>query len=247
MKTFFAALVLIGVWLNPSLAQSPVRDLKDNQTILRVQRCAGLSNCNLTVTVNGKTVPPGTTNNDIAWTDISDKVKPGVNTVKLTWDNNVDNLTVFVSYATRKGDFREILKTQETTSSGIFKTLAAQNIRERTYTFVVPAAGDDNRAGSKDRQTVIRGQAPANFTVFINGQRIVDLSRWELTLDVSKFVKPGENQIRLVWQVPVPGLWLRIAYAPTKNKFQELTFINLNGQAVADKPGEKTVIFTVPK
>ena len=222
-------------------AQEALPPLKDNQTILKFN--GGGRIAKITVRVNEQTVPPGASDS-IKWTDISARTRPGRNTVRVSW-NQPTIAAVYVSHAATKGAFRRV---------GQYDVLMseASKAKEKEFVFTLPgtaqtdvAGGRPPRPGSANRQVVIIGSAEKRATVYLNGKKAGDFAS-RLTLDVSNLAKPGENQLRVTWKEP-QFVSVKVSYAREKDRFHDLTSINLGRGETEKLSGETTATFTLPE
>ncbi|MDX1933122.1 MAG: hypothetical protein SFU56_10995 [Capsulimonadales bacterium] len=213
---------------NAALARIPRRD---NQVILRASGGYGTP---ITVYVNGQQVDSKPV---IYWTDITAYCKPGENTVRAVQSRRMGS--VEISHAPTAGKFRRLLRYAINPVTG-GKT-------DSTFTFTLPgsaldeAQGKSPVSGSASRQVILRSALIRPAVVYLNGKRVGTV-QVNNNLDVGNLVRPGENELRIVWAQSGTIGNVKVAYANTKNKFRDIARIGVIPQE-SRQPGEKTTTF----
>lgn len=82
------------------------------------------------------------------------------------------------------------------------------------------------------------------FAVYLNGKKIGDY-KGLVKVDVSPYVKAGENTMKIVWPKKTWGN-VKIAHAKQKNDFKDISKIEIM-YAEGKEAGSETVSFLLPK
>lgn len=102
--------------------------------------------------------------------------------------------------------------------------------------------------GSHDKQTLLINHiAYGSAAVYVNGKKVGDFSGTYVPLDISSYVHPGANKMRVIWgkeegHTSIIGS-IDVSYAATKNNFRRIAGNGLTGPHGADK----TITFNLPK
>lgn len=244
-----AALILLAFSLLPLGARA--QGSKSNQTLLKVNMVRGF----VTVSVNGQKVGRygkegvTATGNGIEDIDISRHVRPGKNRLTLAWSEKVYPMgEVSIGYAKEKNRFRQLADLK----MGVF----SKPKESKTVTFTLPqangamvetpTAGKKPRPGSGAHQTLMTANITrGNVTAFVNGKKVGSYNSGVVPLDISNYVKGGENTLRLSWsgsQTPIGSL--SIAYAEEASRFRTVAKHDLG--VFTKTKGGGSVTFILP-
>jgi hypothetical protein len=225
-----------------SRAQGTVAEERDNQTILRGIVGYGKA---ATIFINDQQVPTGANGSYSNWVDVSRFVRPGENVLRIEGDD-LRLFNVTVSHAETRGKFRRL---------GMFANTPTRASRQEppyVYRFSLPGdarqdvpGGNAPRAGSRDNQTLLVTGSIKPVTAYVNGRRVGDFQVGN-KLDISNFIRPGENRLRVTWTDRTYPFVVRIAHAKSKNAFYDVTKLQVTKPDERAR-GEKEVLFTVPK
>lgn len=246
------ALLLTLLFAAVSLSEARAQGSKPNQTLLKAQTAVGY----VTAYVNGKKVGRwGTTSaftstkGSFGKVDISPYVKPGNNTLKVVWDSpkSLCSGSVEIAHATQTNQFRDLA---DITVGPMQKPTG-----ERTVTFVVPNAagvigqtagqtGARPRMGSGANQTRLSvSVAKGSLTVFVNEKKVGSYDSGYVPLDISNYVRGGENTLRVVRTSDNAVGTVSVAFAASPNQFRKLAEYQFT---VLNKESGKTLSFNLP-
>ncbi|HEY5341936.1 MAG TPA: hypothetical protein VIK27_12980 [Candidatus Aquilonibacter sp.] len=88
---------------------------------------------------------------------------------------------------------------------------------------------------------------PDGVSLAINGQEIDRLESVTYD-DVTSVVHAGTNTLVVTWNGPVQKLNFKVAYAPTRNDFENVAVVQADSSsdAALRQAGSRTVTFTIP-
>lgn len=247
---------LLGLFLCLALmpAWARAQGSRENQTLLKVNVPRGF----VTVFVNGQKV--GTfgqktvlANDPHALTDkdVSALVRPGKNALKVVWSGKSAPLgSVNISYAKERNAFRKV--------AGIDFGVMNKNAASKTVSFNLPKAdgtfaqtptksGEAVGPGSRARQTLMTANITrGDITVFVNGKKVGSYTSGSLVpLDISNYIKGGENTVRLVWDESIfPVGSVSISYAARPSRFRKVATYDMG--TFTKKKGGTSVTFSLP-
>lgn len=167
-------------------------------------------------------------------------LKVGTNTLRVVWTRPQVS-SVKIAHAAPGQDYRDLVSVDLDVSN-----TGAPG--EKTLTFQVLPAGSKARAGSGQTQTVVKARTySGSFTVYLNGQEVGGFQgTFAEPLDISDFVKKGENLLRVVWKTP-GDTTITVAHAAQKNAFRNLARLEVtHANGLGSRAGEKTIRFTLP-
>ena len=237
----------------PGFAQASSAD----QTLVRVNMVNGY----VTLYVNGQSVGRVGKANvlsgggaGIKEISISRYVKPGPNKLRIVWsEQRVPNGTIAVGYAPGGSAMRALASVK-------LDVVSAKASGERTVTFNVPRSGTNQSVaadkapsgtvapGSHANQTLLSANIAngATGTVFINDKKAGTFTGAYVPIDISDYVRVGENALRLEWQgKTAPAGSVSVSYAAQASKFRTLNTFALNPLSTRGN-NKFTGSFTVP-
>lgn len=217
-----------------------------DKTVLKTNMVRGY----VSVYVNGqqvgrygsKGILKGAPGEGIASVSLVRFVRPGRNTLRLVWSEDKFPVgEIHVSHARAGGAFREI-----TAHSFDVMTKAKG---ERSVEFNLPGvtSGKQPHPGSGDNQTLLTANITrGNIVVFVNGKKVGSYAQGLVPIDISNYVKGGENSLRLSWNETVfPIGTVGISHAVTKNQFRTIASHDLG--VFTKKSGDNnSITFSLP-
>jgi hypothetical protein len=100
------------------------------------------------------------------------------------------------------------------------------------------------RAGSQYNQTLLVTESISPITAWVNGKRVGDFQAGN-KLDISNFIRSGENTLRITWQNSTWPFSVRVAHAENKNAFRDVSRVSV-GTLNERRQMEKEVQFVLP-
>lgn len=195
----------------------------------------------LVVTINGKKlVYEGDPENNPPQQriDVEPYLKPGENKVTVRYGKLGRALgDVRLSYARVPGRYRTMFRFQWQ------KFFPPKN--NQTFTFVAEGPQGSGRisTGSTGDQTVLRfSPERTTLRLWVNGRYLGEHASHGLR-DVSSYVKPGPNKVRVAWDGK-PNFAVSLGYAGDKDKFKH--FWDFRRHNIGPAKGDKTFTVTVP-
>ena len=238
-------LIFALIWLSSAVAQTPGSGA--NQTLLTL-KLGGLP-APVTVKINGGKI--GDYLGDLKL-DVSNHVRPGENTLQVSTTLGSGSGTVQVSHAVEPSKFRTVVMLElpfTTTSKRFDQTLSftLPSGAGRKNTAAPPSAPSTPSTGSSTHQTVLRCKITASgakLPIGINGVSIGDFTD-DVTLDVSRFVRPGENTLSIPSQKLDGIATLEIAHALEPSKFRTIGKLEVGFNTSGDGK-VRTLKFNLP-
>lgn len=254
LPTLGVALMLAAV-----LTVQPARAAENGSTVLKINMVRGF----VTLYVNGQSVGRfgkkgilDQSSEAIVSRNVSAMVKPGANTLRAVWSESVSPVgSVHVSFAAASGPGAAFRKLTQLDFGVMSKAKG-----DKQATFNLPDAagrlsnaegtagsrGRRAQGGSRSRQTqlvanVVRG----DITVWVNNHKVGNYPAGLVRIDVSNYVRGGENSLRLAWKdAAIPIGSISIAYAEEKNAFRTVAKQDFN--VFSKKSSSGNISFQLP-
>ncbi|RYG87081.1 hypothetical protein EON77_02685, partial [bacterium] len=103
-------------------------------------------------------------------------------------------------------------------------------------------------AQARPNQTILRpeGMLPGETAdAYVNGVRVGTL-RGHVSVDISRYVKPGANRLTIKWAKPISIITANVGYAAEPNRFAAVGRVHWNSVAFLRKPGSRSITFRIP-